>query len=51
VVVNFERGLDKESIEAFVLAREESVGIYPGILQDLFNKRKQVKKVLEAIDE
>jgi hypothetical protein len=27
------------------------VGIYPEILQDLFNKRAQVKKVLEAIDD
>jgi DNA polymerase elongation subunit (family B) len=51
VTVDFEKDARRASIKAYVLAREEGVGVYPGILQDLFNKRAQVKKILEAIDE
>ena len=51
VTVDFEKGFNTASITAYVLAREEGVGVYPFILQSLFNMRAEVKKVLEGIDE
>lgn len=51
VIVDFEKDYRQARIQAYVRAREVDVGVYPSILQNLFNMRAQVKKVLEQIDE
>jgi DNA polymerase elongation subunit (family B) len=44
VEVAFDNGVISEVMPAYVKTREEGVGVYPFILQSLFNMRAEVKK-------
>ena len=51
VNVDFECDFKKTTLTAYVICRDEGVGVYPFILKSLFDMRAQVKKDLAKTED